>query len=112
MPVYVYRNLVTNETFEYQQRITEDALTVDPRTGDPVRRVIQPVGIAFKGSGFYVNDSRSGGSKTSSGSSKAAEATASSSDGAGASSAADSSASKTTSSEKAPSAATSAASAG
>lgn len=60
MPVYVYRNLKTNETFEYEQRITEDALTVDPRTGDPVRRVIQPVGIAFKGSGFYVNDSRSG----------------------------------------------------
>lgn len=61
MPVYVYRNLVTNETFEHQQRITEDALSVDPRTGDPVRRVIQPVGIAFKGSGFYVNDSRSKG---------------------------------------------------
>lgn len=59
MPVYVYRNLETGETFEIQQRITDDALTVDPRTGDPVRRVIQPVGIAFKGSGFYVNDSRS-----------------------------------------------------
>ncbi len=58
MPVYVYRNLTTGETFELQQRITEDALTHDPETGDPVRRVIQPVGIAFKGSGFYVNDSR------------------------------------------------------
>lgn len=65
MPVYVYRNLVTNETFDYEQRITEDALTVDPRTGDPVRRVIQPVGIAFKGSGFYVNDSRSGAKSSS-----------------------------------------------
>lgn len=60
MPVYVYRNQVTGETFEIEQRITEDALTVDPTTGDPVRRVIQPVGISFKGSGFYVNDSRSG----------------------------------------------------
>jgi len=59
MPIYVYKNLVTNETFEHEQRITEDALTVDPRTGDPVKRLIQPVGIAFKGSGFYVNDSRS-----------------------------------------------------
>jgi len=65
MPVYVYRNLTTGETFELQQRITEDALTHDPKTGDPVRRVIQPVGIAFKGSGFYVNDSRAGsGTKT------------------------------------------------
>lgn len=59
MPVYVYRNLTTGETFEVEQRITEPALTTDPRTGDPVRRVIQPVGIAFRGSGFYVNDSRS-----------------------------------------------------
>ncbi len=58
MPVYVYRNLKSGETFELEQRITEPALTADPRTGDPVRRVIQPVGIAFKGSGFYVNDSR------------------------------------------------------
>ena len=60
MPVYVYRNLNTNETFEIQQRITEAALTHHPETGDPVKRLIQPVGIAFKGSGFYVTDSRSG----------------------------------------------------
>lgn len=59
MPTYVYKNMVTGETFEIQQRITEDALTVHPETGDPVKRLIQPVGIAFKGSGFYVNDSRS-----------------------------------------------------
>lgn len=58
MPVYVYRNLTTGATFEVEQRITEPALTSDPTTGDPVRRVIQPVGIAFKGSGFYVTDSR------------------------------------------------------
>ncbi len=72
MPVYVYRNLVTNETFEQQQRITDDPLTVDPRTGDPVKRVIQPVGIAFKGSGFYVNDSR-GSSKSAGGSNGSAD---------------------------------------
>mgnify|MGYP001152867574 CR=1 FL=1 len=59
MPTYVYKNLVTGETFEVQQRITEDALTEHPETGEPVKRLIQPVGIAFKGSGFYVNDSRS-----------------------------------------------------
>ncbi len=63
MPTYVYRNLVSGETFEFEQRITEDALTVDPRTGDPVKRLIQPVGIVFKGSGFYVNDSRSSSDK-------------------------------------------------
>ena len=58
MPVYVYKNLTTGATFEVEQRITESALAADPATGDPVKRVIQPVGIAFKGSGFYVTDSR------------------------------------------------------
>lgn len=62
MPIYLYRNLTTNETFELEQRITEPALTEHPATGDPVKRLIQPVGIAFKGSGFYVNDSRSSNS--------------------------------------------------
>ena len=64
MPTYVYKNLATGDTFEIHQRITEPALTEHPETGDPVKRVVQPVGIAFKGSGFYVNDSRgSRGSK-------------------------------------------------
>jgi predicted nucleic acid-binding Zn ribbon protein len=64
MPIYVYKNINTGETFEIEQRITEAALKVHPKTGEPVIRLIQPVGIAFKGSGFYVNDSR-GSSKTS-----------------------------------------------
>lgn len=63
MPVYVYRNLRTGEKFEVEQRITEPALTEHPESGDPVKRLIQPVGIAFKGSGFYVTDSRSGSGK-------------------------------------------------
>lgn len=58
MPIYVYKNLNTGETFELEQRITEKALNVHPETGEPVKRLIQPVGIAFKGSGFYVTDSR------------------------------------------------------
>lgn len=70
MPIYRYRNLTTNETFDLEQRITENALSVHPETGDPVKRLIQPVGIAFKGSGFYVNDSRSGSSAAKPGSAK------------------------------------------
>jgi len=58
MPVYVYKNLTTGETFEVEQRITESAWTEHPASGDPVKRIVQPVGIAFKGSGFYVTDSR------------------------------------------------------
>ena len=58
VPTYVYKNLKTGETFELTQRISEPALTVHPESGEPVKRLVQPVGIAFKGSGFYVTDSR------------------------------------------------------
>ncbi len=58
MPIYLYRNLATGETFEYEQKIMESALTAHPETGEPVKRLIQPVGISFKGSGFYINDAR------------------------------------------------------
>lgn len=56
MPTYVYECKDCGDSFEVEQRITEDPLT-DCKCGGRVRRVIQPVGIAFKGSGFYVNDS-------------------------------------------------------
>lgn len=58
MPVYVYRNLKTGEQFEATQSMGDAAYTVHPETGDPVKRIIQPVAIAFKGSGFYVTDHR------------------------------------------------------
>ncbi|HHO55382.1 MAG TPA: FmdB family transcriptional regulator [Trueperaceae bacterium] len=59
MPIYLYKVIDTGKTFEIEQRMTEPALKVHPETGEAVKRLIQPVGIAFKGSGFYVNDSRS-----------------------------------------------------
>jgi len=62
MPVYVYKNLQTGELFELQQSISESALAVHPETGAPIKRIVQPVGIAFKGSGFYATDARSNGS--------------------------------------------------
>ena len=58
MPTYVYKNLKTGQVFELEQRITEAVLKKDPKTGDPVERVIQASGIVFKGSGFYKTDSR------------------------------------------------------
>lgn len=57
MPVYMYRR-EDGTTFEYKQRFLDDPLTVDPETGQKVVRVIQPTGVIFKGSGFYVNDSK------------------------------------------------------
>ncbi len=58
MPTYVYECKSCAKSFEAEQRITESPLT-DCECGGTVRRIIQPVGIAFKGSGFYVNDSAS-----------------------------------------------------
>lgn len=63
MPEYMYRR-EDGSTFTIRQKFFDDPLTVDPDTGQTVVRVIQPTGIIFKGSGFYVNDSKSA-SKTS-----------------------------------------------
>jgi predicted nucleic acid-binding Zn ribbon protein len=62
MPTYVYKFIETDETIEVQQSFTDDALTeaVHPVTGDtlPVKKVFLPVGVTFKGDGFYKTDSR------------------------------------------------------
>lgn len=65
MPTYVYRR-EDGTTFEVVQRITEDALTVDPETGQRVERVITGAGLIFKGDGFYITDyaRKSGGDST------------------------------------------------
>lgn len=69
MPTYVYRFLDSDDTIEVQQSFTDAPLTeaVHPGTGDlqPVRKVFTPVGITFRGKGFYKTDSR--GSSSSSG---------------------------------------------
>lgn len=58
MPVYTYRR-ADGTIFDYKQHFGDEPLKVDPATGQPVVRVVQAAGIIFKGSGFYVNDSRS-----------------------------------------------------
>lgn len=63
MPTYVYKGLESGEYFEVEQSIHEDPLTHHPETGEPVKRVIQPVGVIFKGSGWYVKDSRGSGAE-------------------------------------------------
>ena len=65
MPVYEYRCRDCGHEFEIQQSMSDDTLTVCPSCGGDLRKVFSPVGIAFKGSGFYKNDSgsRSGSSK-------------------------------------------------
>jgi len=58
MPLYTYRR-EDGTTFDYRQKFLDDPLTVDPVTGQSVVRVIQAAGVIFKGTGFYVNDSKS-----------------------------------------------------
>jgi predicted nucleic acid-binding Zn ribbon protein len=70
MPTYVYKFIDTGETIEVQQSFSDDSLTEarHPETGEvmAVRKVFTPVGVTFKGGGFYKTDSRGGSSKSSS----------------------------------------------
>jgi len=58
MPTYSYLCDSCGHDFEIVQRFAEDALTECRECGSRIRRVIQPVGVVFKGSGWYINDSR------------------------------------------------------
>lgn len=90
MPTYVYKFLDTNETIEVQQSFSDDALTeaVHPVSGKkmPVKKVFLPVGVTFKGDGFYKTDSRSSTKKAASSSTSEAGSTTSDSPSGGGSS--------------------------
>ncbi|MBN2005293.1 MAG: hypothetical protein JXA21_18185 [Anaerolineae bacterium] len=58
MPLYAYQCQDCGLTFERRQSFSEAPITVCPECGGTVQRLIQPVGIIFKGSGFYVTDNR------------------------------------------------------
>ncbi len=61
MPTYVYKFIDTGETIEIYQAFSDDALTEASHPSDgkprPVKKVFTPVGVTFKGGGFYKNDS-------------------------------------------------------
>jgi predicted nucleic acid-binding Zn ribbon protein len=83
MPTYVYKFIDTGETIEVQQAFTDDALTHahHPLSGKKlkVKKVFTPVGVSFRGGGFYKTDSRGGKSKTSSNGTTTTESSSSSS---------------------------------
>jgi putative FmdB family regulatory protein len=74
VPTYQYRCTSCGESLEAVQRFADDPLTVCPTCNGHLRKLFSPVGVVFKGSGFYTTDSRSsskrspsadgGGSKT------------------------------------------------
>ncbi|MEV7432245.1 MULTISPECIES: FmdB family zinc ribbon protein [Streptomyces] len=95
MPTYQYQCTECGEGLEAVQKFTDDALTECPACHGRLKKVFSAVGIVFKGSGFYRNDSRgsssssapstsktptgSGSSSTSSSSSSTSSSTSSSS---------------------------------
>ena len=58
MPTYQYRCTECGNELEAVQKFTDDALTVCPQCQGRLKKVFSAVGIVFKGSGFYRNDSR------------------------------------------------------
>ena len=59
MPTYQYACTECGDQLEVVQRFSDDPLTVCGACGGRLRKVFSPVGIVFKGSGFYRTDSRS-----------------------------------------------------
>src|SRR5690242_5711366 len=60
MPTYTYQCADCGVAFEQFQKFADDPLTECPTCHGQVKRVIHPVGIVFKGAGWYITDSRSG----------------------------------------------------
>ncbi len=58
MPTYEYLCKTCGHRFETWQKMTDDPLTTCPDCGAPIRRVLFPAGVVFKGSGFYKTDHR------------------------------------------------------
>ena len=84
MPTYQYACTDCGDESEVVQRFTDDPLTVCSACGGRLRKVFSPVGIVFKGSGFYRTDSRNGSSTVTAG--KDSSAGSSNSSGSGSSS--------------------------
>ena len=59
MPTYQYACTECGHSFEQFQSFSDDALTVCPVCDGKLRKLFNAVGVVFKGSGFYRNDSRS-----------------------------------------------------
>ncbi|NBR64787.1 MAG: hypothetical protein EBS85_02350 [Micrococcales bacterium] len=59
MPTYSYKCTVCSHEFDFQQSITEQALTTCPECKGAIQKIFGKVGVTFKGTGFYITDSQS-----------------------------------------------------
>src|SRR5712664_2327822 len=56
MPIYGYRCSNCGHEFEIQQKMTDQPLKACPKCQGKLTKILYPVGISFKGSGFYTTD--------------------------------------------------------
>ena len=63
MPTYEYECRICNHLFDRRQKFDDEPVAMCPKCGGKSRRVINSVPIIFKGSGFYITDSRKGGDR-------------------------------------------------
>jgi putative FmdB family regulatory protein len=56
MPLYEYRCVKCGRAFEIIQKLTDPPVKTCPHCGGPVKKVISPPALQFKGSGFYITD--------------------------------------------------------
>lgn len=78
MPTYQYQCTECGEGLEAVQKFTDDALSECPNCSGRLKKVFSAVGIVFKGSGFYRNDSRGSSSSSTPSSSKPSTSTSAS----------------------------------
>ncbi|WP_083942277.1 FmdB family zinc ribbon protein [Sanguibacter suarezii] len=78
MPLYAYTCTACGHNFDIHQSFADDALTVCPECDGLLRKVFSPVGVVFKGSGFYRTDNKAASKSTSSTSSKSSDSASSS----------------------------------
>ena len=101
MPTYEYRCTVCEQHFDVEQSFSDPTLETMPGCGDDehrLKKVFSAVGISFKGSGFYKNDSRGSSSSTTPSSTSSSDSSSSSSGSSSSESSSSSSTSSSTSS--------------
>ena len=108
MPIYEYRCDACGDSFDVLQRMADDPLVICAKCGGTLRKVLHPVAIHFKGSGFYTTDygkgsgNRPGGRDASAGGGESSGEGASSSEGKSSDDGSSSSEGKSSDGEKAP----------
>ncbi len=102
MPTYQYACTECGERAEAVQKFTDDPLTICPACGGKLRKVFSAVGIVFKGSGFYRNDSRKAPAETGAANGKADSSSSASSSESGSGAESGGKAEKSPAADKAP----------